>query len=178
MNTLTKVFSILAAILLLLSACIPQAVQTRSDGQSAAQASLYEDLVGRSLTDQQVAEFLVTNNCSDASQFQLCKEIGMALWVGSNRIVEIVYLYLNNVEGFEPYRGELPYGLKFYDIKEAVEYKLKRQSLGNGGMPDEGATPDHLHYWATYHQAGLTIIYNSPLPEDEDATIYAILINR
>ena len=60
---------------------------------------------------------------------------------------------------------------------EAVEYKLKKQGIGKDGLPDAGATPGHLHYWANYHQAGLTIIYNSPSAEDEDATIYAILIH-
>jgi hypothetical protein len=35
-----------------------------------------------------------------------------------------------------------------------------------------------LHCWATYQQAGMTIIYNSPSAEDEDATIHAILVSR
>jgi hypothetical protein len=60
----------------------------------------------------------------------------------------------------------------------AVEYKLKRRGVGNAGLPDEGSSPDHLHYWATYKQVGMTIIYNSPSPEYEDATIYAILVSK
>ena len=102
----------------------------------------------------------------------------MALWGSSNDIVETVYLYLNNADGFTPYKGELPFGLKYYDIKEAVEYKLKKQRIGQGGLPDAGASPDHLHYWATYHRAGMTIIYNSPSPDDEDSNIYAILVSK
>lgn len=102
----------------------------------------------------------------------------MAFWVNSNKIVQAVYLYLNNADVFAPYKGELPFGLKYYDIKEAVEYKLNKQGIGQNGMPDEGASPDHLHYWATYRQAGMTVIYNSPSAEDEDANIYAILITE
>ncbi len=101
----------------------------------------------------------------------------MALWTDSNQVVETIYLYLNNSDGFEPYQGKLPFGLKFYDTLGAVEYKLKRQGVGNAGLPDEGAVPDHMHYRATYRQAGLTIIYNFPFP-DEDATIYAVLVSK
>jgi hypothetical protein len=52
---------------------------------------------------------------------------------------------------------------------------LNRQGIGNNGLPDEARVPDRMHYWAFYKQAGVTIIYNAPFP-DEDATIYAILV--
>jgi hypothetical protein len=94
-----------------------------------------------------------------------------------------VFLYLNKAKGFAPdekdftpYKGKLPLGLKFYDTMGAVEYKLKRQGVGNNGLPDSGATPDHVHYMASYRQAGITIIYNSP--PDEDAMIYAVFVRR
>jgi hypothetical protein len=173
-----KSFFILIGTTLLLTACGPWAVQPQTKEQVAPKGASYEDLLGKSLTDTEVADFMVHNNCSGASQFQLCKEIGLALWVTSDQVVETVYLYLNNAEGFVPYKGELPHGLKYYDIMEAVEYKLKRQGVGNAGLPDEGGSPDRLHYWATYKQVGMTIIYNSPSPEDEDATIYAILMSK
>jgi hypothetical protein len=92
-------------------------------------------------------------------------------------VIETVYLYVNAEDDVQPYKGDLPYGLKFYDTQSAVEYRLKKQGVGNAGLPDEGSSPDHLHYWATYKQAGLTIVYNSPYA-DEDATINAILINK
>jgi hypothetical protein len=135
-------------------------------------------LLGKSLTDKVVADFIASNNCSSAAQFQLCEDVGVALLIDLNQIVETVYLYLNNTEGFGPYQGELPFGLKFYDTMGAVEYKLKRKGVGNAGLPDSGATPDHLHYRANYQQVGMTIIYTSPSLEDEDATIYAILVSK
>ena len=178
MNALLRVFGIFAAIPLLIGGCAALPAQPEQAAPVAPKVAIYESILGKSLSDVAVAEFLASNECSRADQFLLCSAAGMALWTASNQVVETVYLYLNNDEGFSPYRGELPYGLKFYDIMGSVEHKLRKHGLGNGGLPDEGDTPDHLHYWATYQQAGMTIIYNSPSPEDEDATIYAILLSN
>ena len=177
MNTPTKIFSILAVLPLLIVSCQLQAAQTQPEEQRAQKVVPYKTVLGKSLADKEVASFIVSNNCSSAAQFQLCKQIGVALLIASDQIVKTVYLYLNNSEGFGPYQGELPFGLKFYDTMGAVEYKFKRQGVGNAGLPDSGGAPDHLHYWANYQQASLTVIYNSPSPEDEDATIYAVLVS-
>ena len=177
MNALTKVFGILAVVWLLASGCAAQPAQAEPDDRLVSKTTVYESILGKPLADEGVAEFIAGNQCSSADQFLLCNAAGMALWTDSNQVVETVYLYLNNADGFAPYEGELPFGLKFYDNLGAVEYKLNRQGLGNAGLPDLAAVPDHMHYRATYHQAGLTILYNSPFP-DEDATIYAILLSR
>jgi hypothetical protein len=147
------------------------------DEHIASKIAVYESILGKPLTDDVVTDFLAGNNCSRADQFLLCEAAGMALWTDSHQVVETVYLYLNNTDGFEPFQGELPYGLKFYDTMEAVEYKLNRQGIGNAGLPDTVAIPDRMHYRATYHEAGMTIIYNYPFP-DEGATIYAVLVSR
>ena len=176
MNTLAKTFGIFAAISLLVNGCA--ALPGRS-GQGEARlpkAAVYEALLGKPLSDETVIDFITANNCFSADQFLLCHTAGMALWTDSNQ-VETIYLYLNHADGFDPYEGQLPFGLKFYDNLAAVEYKLNRQGIGNAGLPDITATPDHIHYRATYYQAGLTILYNSPFA-DEDASIYAILIDR
>ena len=178
MNALLRVFGIFAAIPLLIGGCAALPAQAEQEEQVAPKAAIYESVLGKSLSDVAVAEFLASNECSSADQFLLCNAAGMALWTDSNQVVETVYLYLNDADGFAAYKGELPYGLKFYDIMGAVEYKLKKQGVGKAGLPDEGATPDHLRYRATYHRAGMTIIYNSPSPGDEDATIYAILLSK
>ena len=178
MNTPMKTFSILAVLTFLMVSCQLQAAQVQPKEPMAQKVAPYKAVLGKSLTDQEVVSFVVSNNCSSAAQFQLCEDIGVALLIASNQIVKTVYLYLNNSEGFDPYKGELPFGLKFYDTMGAVEYKLKRQGVGNAGLPDSGDTPDHLHYWANYRQAGLTLIYNSPSAGDEDATIYAVVVNQ
>lgn len=161
-----------------LAACSAEPVHLGSKKAENITALSYMTVLGRPVADQMVTDFIASNHCSEAAQVQICNDAGMALWIDSSRRVQTVYLYLDNAEGFVPYKGELPLGLKYYDIMEAVEYKLKRQGVGNAGLPDEGGSPDHLHYWATYKQVGMTIIYNSPSPEDEDATIYAILVSQ
>ena len=175
MNPLIKISGIFAAVSLFLSSCGALSVPTE-EGERALQNAAYESMLGKPLTDEVVSDFVTSNNCSSANQFLLCKTAGMALWTDSNQI-ESVYLYLNNAAGFTPYNGELPFGLKFYDTMEAVEYKLNRQGIGNHGLPDTGAIPDRMHYRATYRQAGMIIIYNYPAP-DEGATINTIVITN
>lgn len=178
MNTLIKTLVIVAAIAVLTTACGGRSIQAAPPKANTVTAVSYQAVLGKSLNDKEVLAFIADNNCSEANYLHLCKEVGIALWVSSTEIVETVYLYLNNADGITPYKGELPFGLKYYDIEGAVVYKLKKQGIGQNGMPDEGVSPDHFHYWATYHQAGMTIIYNSPSAEDEDANIYAILMTK
>jgi hypothetical protein len=178
MNTLIKTLVIVAVTAVLTTACGGRSIQAAPAESNTKATVSYQAVLGKSLNDKEVLEFIASNNCSQANYLHLCNEVGIALWVSSSEIVETVYLYLNNVDGFTPYKGALPFGLKYYDIKEAVEYKLKKQGVGQDGFPNEGATPDHLHYWATYHEARMTIIYNSPHPYDEDSNIYAILISK
>lgn len=173
---LIKISGIFAALSLLISTCSAQSTQAEPERHTRPNAP-YELLLGKSLTDQEVTEFIASNNCSSAGQFQLCKNVGMALFVNLEQIVETIYLYLNNAEGFTPYQGELPFGLKFYDTLGAVEYKLQRLAGENAEIPEEGASPDHMHYWVDYKQYGMTVIYNCSFA-DEDATIYAILVSK
>jgi hypothetical protein len=172
---LYRLLCVLSAVVLFNTACSLQAAQAE---QTPPKTVTYKDVLGKSLNDQAVTDFIALNNCSSAAQFQLCEDIGVALLIASDQIVKTVYLYLNNADGFAPYKGELPFGLKFYDTMGATEYKLKKMGVGNAGLPDSGDVPDHLHYWASYQQVSMTIIYNSPAAEDEDATIYAILVSK
>ena len=176
MNALYKVLCVLAVLSLIFSGCAAQPAQAGQDERVAPKTAVYESLLGKPLSDEAVAEFLSRHECSIADHYLLCNEVGMALWSDSSQVIETVYLYLNNADGFEPYQGQLPFGLKFYDSLAAVEYKLKRQGVGNAGLPETAAVPDRMHYRAIYHEAGLTVLYNSPFP-DEDASIYAILLS-
>jgi hypothetical protein len=78
----------------------------------------------------------------------------------------------------------LPYGLTAQDTMASVEYKLGQpveihapQAGWKPGLPDEGFSPDHAHYWAIYRRFGLTVVYNTPSASDKNATIYAIYVN-
>jgi hypothetical protein len=180
MNKPYKSFCILAAMTLFINACSIQTAQAQPEGQVTSKALTYKTVLGKSLTDMVVADFIASNNCSPADQFQLCKDVGMALWADANQLVKMVYLYSGNADGFRRYRGELPFGLTFYDPMWRVEEKLRNQnaddSLQQAGLPDEASSPDHIHYWVVYKRLGMTVIYNAPAA-DEDAYIYAILIS-
>jgi hypothetical protein len=177
MNKLYRSLGIVALIALFISACGARAAQAQPEEQDAPRVALYEEVLGGSLADQAVLDFIAINNCSHVGQLQVCKDVGMDLWIDFDQTVKTIHLYLNNGDGYTAYKGALPFGLKFYDLQGAVEYKLKRRGVGNAGLPDEGSSPDHFHYWAVYKQHNMIIIYNSPFP-DEDATIYAILVSK
>lgn len=75
----------------------------------------------------------------------------------------------------------LPYGLTMQDTMRSVEQKLGQprvvyapQAGWEPGLPDEGGSPDHMHYWAIYRRFGVVVVYNSPSPADQGATIQAI----
>ena len=177
MNKLYRCLGILTFAPLFITACVTYAAQAKSEKEIASRMAPYRAMLGKSLSDTNVQNFLVSNGCSKIDTFFLCKDAGMALRTSARTAVEAVYLYLNNEDGFAAYQGVLPFDLRYYDTMGAVEYKLKRQGIGKDGLPDVGKAPDHLHYWAVYKQAGMTIIYNSPFA-DEDATINAILVSK
>jgi len=181
MNKLFRSVILLGAISLFATACGAQGIQAERGEGAVPKATTYEAVLGKSLSDKDVADFIASNNCSSGGPFQVCKETGMALWIDSSQIVKTVYLYSGNTDGFRRYKGTLPFGLSFYDPMWRVENKLRDLNAGNNlhqaGLPDEGSSPDHMHYWAVYTQLGMTVIYNSPFA-DEDAYIYAILVDN
>ena len=181
MNTLSKTLVIFAAISLLTNACGGRLVQAESSESTAVEVISYRVVLGKPLSDPEVAKFITSNHCTPADQFQLCKDTGLALWTDADQIVSMVYLYAGNAEGFRRYRGELPYGITFYDPMWRVQEKLMDPNSSNplyqAGLPDESGTPDHMHYRAVYKQLGMTVMYITP-GEDEDAYIYAIVVYK
>ena len=179
MNKLFKTISILTVIISLITACGTRTVQPQPEDK----ATTYETILGKSLNDKHVIDFVASNDCSSAAEYRLCKDVGIAFWGDSDQIVKMVYLYSGNTSGFKRYRGQLPYGLSFYDPMWRVEEKLGTLETNdtstptlNPGLPDEASSPDHFHYWAIYQRLDMTIIYNIPA-RDEDAYIYAIVVH-
>ena len=79
----------------------------------------------------------------------------------------------------------LPYGLTIQDTMATVEQKLGQPQITNAlqarweaGLPDEGGSPDHVHYWAIYKRFGVTVIYNTPSTSDKSATVYDIIVDE
>jgi hypothetical protein len=185
MNKLFQVLSIVAALALFATACGAQVAQAQAADLAVLKATAYEAVLGKSLHDQDVADFIVSNSCSSTGQFRTCNDAGLALWIGQGQKVETAYLYPNQTSAFEAYKGELPLGLSSNDTMASVENKFGQprveyvpQAGWEPGLPDESGTPDHVHYWATYKHFGVTIIYNSPSATDKGATIYAILVSK
>lgn len=191
MNKSFPLFSILAAIALFVTAYgalvvqAQSAVQVQPAEKAVSKAANYEAVLGKSLNDQDVADFIASNHCSGAGAFQLCKNIGMAFWLDADQTVKSVYLYPASTNGFSAYKGALPLGLAANDTMAAIEQKFGQPKVDHApqagwepGLPDEGRSPDYIHYWAIYKRFGVTVIYNSPSPTDKNATIYTILVNK
>lgn len=181
MNRYFKPLSLLAAMAFLAAACAPSAVNV---AQAAPEEVSYRAMLGRPLSDQTVTDFIASNNCAPSGSFHICQPAGLALWTDADRTVKTVYLYVSNTEGFAPYKGELPLGLATADTMADVEEKLGQprevhapQAGWVPGLPDEGGSPDRMHYWAVYERFGITIVYNSPIANDKNASIHAILVN-
>lgn len=79
---------------------------------------------------------------------------------------------------------KLPYGLTTQETMASIEQKLGQPKVAfapaagwEPGLPDEGGSPDHEHYWAIYRRFGLTVVYNTPSAEDKSATVQAIYLH-
>ena len=185
MNTLVKFPSFLVVIALFLTACAAPSVHAQPAKADATATAIYDVLLGKSLGDQEVVDFIANNNCSPVEQFQLCRPAGMVLMMDADQKVESLILYPGTDDGFAAYQGPLPYDLRFTDTMEMVEEKLGHPTKINAplanwvlGLPDEGLTPDHIHYVAVYKRLRMTIVYNSPSASDKGATIHSILVTK
>jgi hypothetical protein len=181
MNKLFKTLSILIAIALFTTVCGALIAQA---AESVPAVPAYRAILGKSVSEQTVADFIDTN-CTQSGSFQYCRPAGLAFWVDANQIVSRVYLYINTSERVMPYTGELPLGLAPQDTMADVEQKLgglkevhAPQAGWEPGLPDEGYSWDHTHYWAIYRRFGVTVIYNTPAASDKGATIHAIVISK
>jgi hypothetical protein len=185
MNKSFPILSIFAAIALFTIAYGALVVQAQSASEAAPNVATYKAVLGKSLNDQDVADFIASNHCSSAGLFQACNAAGLALWTGQDQKVQTVYLYPNKTGEFSAYRGNLPFGLTSNDTMGSVEQKYGQFKEVHAppagwvpGLPDEGGSPDHVHYWATYKRFGITIVYNTPSTTDKGASIYAVLVNK
>ena len=185
MNKRFPILSILAVIVLFATAYGALGVQAQSAEKAVPEAVSYAVVLGKSLNDQDVVDFIASNRCSSTGQFHLCNAAGMALVTGQGQKVETVYLYPSPIPGFAAYKGTLPLGLSANDTMASVEDKFGQpkvqqapQAGWESGLPDESGTPDHTHYWAMYKRFGVTVVYNSPSATDQGATIYAVLVSR
>lgn len=185
MNKRFQILIAFAAIALFVTTFGAIVVKAQPSERAAPEAATYEAVLGKSLDDTDVADFIASNRCSSTGQFQLCNAAGMALLIGESQRVETVYLYPNTIADFAAYKATLPLGLSANDTMASVEDKFGQPKVQQApqagwepGLPDQSGTPDHTHYWAMYKRFGVTIVYNSPSATDKGATIYAILVSK
>ena len=183
MKTLVKILGDCLAMSLFISACTWQSAQSEPADVALPKAVAYQVVLGKSVNDKNVADF-IADYCSPVNRFQLCNEVGMALWIDEDHIVKTVWLYAGHADGFKRYRGQLPYGLTFYDPMWRVEEKLSASYTdelipitGKTELAVEASSPDHTHYWANYKHLNLVVIYDTP-GADEDAYMYAVLVSQ
>jgi hypothetical protein len=175
----------LAVIVLFSMAQAALVVQAQPAEKAAPKAATYEAVLGKSLADPDVADFIASNHCSSTGQFKMCNDAGIALWTSQGQKVETVYLYPNKIADFAAYKGTLPFALSASDTMANVEDKFGHSRMAQvpqagwePGLPDATGTPDHVHYWAVYRRFGVTIVYNSPSATNQSASIYAILVSK
>src|SRR6266508_908757 len=90
MNKSFPILSIFAAIVLFATAYGALVVQAHPAALAAPKAAAYEAVLGKSLNEKDVADFIASNHCSSTGQFQTCTGAGMALWIGDGQKVETV----------------------------------------------------------------------------------------
>ena len=110
MKPYTKLMCLIVLPVLLVSACNLQSVQVQAEEGAVPNAPGYQTVLGKSLSSNEVSDFISTNACSFVGAFQLCREVGMALWMDAEQRVNMVYLYSSKTEDFNRYRGDLPFG--------------------------------------------------------------------
>ncbi len=185
MNKFYRSLVILTAFALFATACGAQAVQAQAPERVVPKVATYGAVLGKSLNDKDVADFMASNYCSGVGQVQLCPSIGLAFWVDPSQRIKTVYLYASESSLNAAYKGELPFGLTMHDTMATVEQKFGQpkeihapQAGWEPGLPDKTGTTDHVYYWAAYERFGVTIVYNTPSASDKSATIYAILVSK
>ena len=181
MNKLLNTLFVIAIFLGIGAACSAQPVQAEHLEQAPAAAG-YESLLGKSLNDGEVTEFIASNYCSQASRDYICGPTGIALEIDLDQKVETVYLFPGRTAAFAASQGELPYGMQWEDTRAVVEEKLGEAPadvyINQAGLPMEIGIPENISLWAVYPERGITVVYNTLSAENTGATIHAVLLAK
>jgi hypothetical protein len=96
------------------------------------------------------------------------KEHGISFLV-QNDAVSAIHLYADGVHKYKQYRGELPAGLRFSNIRGDVENKL--------GQPETSGGDSRSPFWVVYAQKGVGVTYISADRQDQANKIHHITIS-
>jgi hypothetical protein len=131
------------------------------------QGSTYETLLGKTLDDNVVSDFILQNNCQLSGFHYICKSIGVELSLDSGQRVVTVFMYAQGVDGFDEYTGDLPYGLTWNSTRSDVQGQL--------GSPNAQGTETYTS-WDAYQDRGVYVDYDSPSAEDLSARMIRIQV--
>lgn len=181
MNKLLKTLIVTTILLQMGAACSAQPVQAEHIEHAPVAAS-YESLLGKSLDEREVDEFIASNYCSQKGQYEICGSTGIALGMDLDQKVETVYFFPGHTPSFAAFHGELPYGIQWQDSRAVVEEKLgvapADAYINQAGLPMEIGIPENLRLWVVYPERGITVVYNTLSAENTSATIHAVLITK
>ncbi|OGD17416.1 MAG: hypothetical protein A2Y69_07145 [Candidatus Aminicenantes bacterium RBG_13_59_9] len=97
------------------------------------------------------------------------KSKGLAISIDGSGLVKMIQFFSEGAEGFTEFQGVLPYTLTFLQTRAEIESIL--------GSPEESGSGIY-NSWGDYASKGIGITYNTPDPNDVDARIYSVWINR
>ena len=182
-NRFFNLFTGVVVVVAVLSLTAMQGILVKAEIEKPASVTpAYEGLVGKSLLDRDVAQFVAVNSCAAAYEYRLCEAMGIALEMDGDQMVQAVVLFPGHTNGFAAFHGDLPHGLHWNDSLVSVQEKLgvapDAVFLNEAGLPNESGTPDSIRLWAVYNDLGLTIVYNTQSADHDNATIHAILVTK
>ena len=148
---------------------------------SDAKAILGE-LIDSPVTNTLLAKYpqLKVRRPSDGAQYVISKQLGISFlflpdtgYQGGRtkklRKCQSIFLYANDVEGYQQFDGEIPLGFKFSDTRQELISKQKpfrTWKIGEGEVPVDEPCPSHdkwktdsLVVSAHYHQVNGSIAY-------------------
>ncbi|HLO18095.1 MAG TPA: DUF5018 domain-containing protein, partial [Anaerolineales bacterium] len=105
---------------------------------------LYQRLLGKTLSDSVVSDFILQNGCQLSGFHYLCKAVGIELSLDSGQKVRTVFMYAQDVDGFQQFTGDLPYGLIWTDTRSTAEGKLNMQVISD--IPDNAVARRSVQY--------------------------------
>lgn len=82
--------------------------------------------------------------------------------------VRTIFFYADGADGFQQYRGKLPEGLRFTDVRRDVEKKLGAPEISEGGGVGR--------VWVVYPKTGVSITYVSKDVNDQASKIHHVTL--
>jgi hypothetical protein len=125
-------------------------------------------LLGLTLSDQAVVDFILGNNCVLVGMHYMCRSVGVELSLTTSQKVVTVFLFAEGAEGYKKFKGKLPFGLSWAHTRAQIEANLGAPTASGGG--------GSMNYWVSYQPRKLGITYKTLSTTDMDATMHNLQV--